>query len=173
MKITENINLGGQIFTIDNDALIKLQEYLNSIESCFIEKSESEEILADIESRIAEIFQSQLCKTKEVVTIADVNSAIEILGMPEDIGTSKAKNFKHQTNSCNQYKRLYRIPEQATLGGVCSGIAIYFNIDPVIIRIIFVLLGLFAGGIIIYIILWAVLPPAISRKEKIEMRSYR
>jgi phage shock protein C len=173
MKITENINLGGLIFTIDNDALMKLQEYLNSIESCFEAKEESEEILADIESRIAELFQSQLCKNKEVVTIADVNSAIEILGMPEDFDTSKAKKSRYQTNSSHPYKRLYRNPDQATLGGVCSGIAHYFNIDPIIIRILFVLLGFFAGGIVIYIILWIVLPPALSQREKVEMRGYR
>jgi phage shock protein PspC (stress-responsive transcriptional regulator) len=173
MKITENINLGGLIFTIDNDALGKLQDYLNSIESYFGAKEESEEILADIEARIAELFQSQLCKNKEVVTLADVNSAIEILGMPEDFGSAGTRKTRSQNNNSNSYKRLYRNPEHSVLGGVCSGFAYYFNIDPVIIRIVFVLLGLFAGGIIIYIILWIVLPPALSLKDKIEMRGHR
>jgi phage shock protein PspC (stress-responsive transcriptional regulator) len=171
MKITENINLGGLIFTIDNDALLKLQNYLNSIERYFGAKEESEEILADIEARIADLFQSQLCKNKEVVTLIEVNQAIEILGRPEDFGTSGAKKTKYQSIPTNTtYKRLYRNPEQSIIGGVCSGFGLYFNIDPIIIRIIFVLLGFFAGGVILYIVLWIVLPPAVSYNDKLEMK---
>jgi len=175
MKITQNINLGGIIFTIDEDALAKLENYLNSVERFYSDKDEREEILADIEARISEHFQSQLNERKEVVTMAEVDKAIEIIGLPEDfdgIG-SRRKTTYHRTNY-NSYKKLFRDPDNSVLGGICSGFGYYFSIDPVIIRVIFVLLGFFAGGIILYIVLWIVLPQALSSAEKQRMRgAYR
>ncbi len=172
MKITENINLGGLIFTIDDDALLKLQNYLNSIERNFNEKEERDEILTDIEARIAEIFQTSLSKTKEVVTLFEVDKAIEIIGLPEDFVAGGSQKMKSSyTSSGSNFRKLYRDTEHSILGGVCSGLAHYFNSDPVIIRILFVLLLFFAaGGFIIYIILWIVIPAAINLNQKLEMK---
>jgi phage shock protein PspC (stress-responsive transcriptional regulator) len=175
MKITENINLGGLIFTIDEDALLKLQNYLNSIERYFGAKEERDEILTDIEARIAELFQSQLNKTKEVVSLADVDQIIEVLGLPEDF-LSDGSNKNESTNyfQSTSSGRLFRDPDNQIIGGVCSGLGHYFNADPVIIRVLFVILTFFAaGGILLYIVLWVVLPPAINFSDKIEMKSHR
>jgi phage shock protein PspC (stress-responsive transcriptional regulator) len=173
MKITENINLGGLIFTIDQDAFFRLQSYLETVGRYFGQKDESEEIQSDIESRIAEHFQSQLGKNKEVVTLADVEKAIEILGMPQDFGTNTTqKNVSQSRNNYQPYRRLFRDPDNSVLGGVCSGFGFYFNLDPVIVRVIFILLGLFAGGIILYLVLWIVLPAALSMEDKQTMKAY-
>jgi len=173
MKITENINLAGLIFTIDDDALLKLQNYLNAIERCFGTKSEREEILADIEARIAELFQTQLSKSKEVITMSEVDKIIEILGMPEDfMGDGEKKESRSFDYSTQKNYRLFRDPDNRVLGGVCSGLGSYYNIDPLILRVLFVLsIGL--GSILVYIVFWIVLPPAITLNDKMEMKGYR
>ncbi len=172
MKITENINLAGLIFTIDDDALLKLQNYLNAIERCFGSKEEREEILADIEARIAELFQTQLGKSKEVVTMLEVDKIIEILGMPEEFLSYGEKKEIRSFDFVPQKKhRLFRDPDNRVLGGVCSGLGAYYNIDPVILRVLFVICaGL--GSLLVYIVFWIVLPPAISLNDKIEMKGY-
>jgi phage shock protein PspC (stress-responsive transcriptional regulator) len=172
MKLTANINLGGIAFTIDDDALHKLQNYLNSIERHFGNKNEGDEILADIEARMAEIFQSFMQGTKQVVSMPDIDKAIEIIGMPIDFISYSGKKTNYQRNpGVSNYKRLYRDSNQRILGGVCSGIANYFNIDPVIIRVLFVLLAFFAAGGLIYIILWIVLTPAVYPNDYTESKS--
>jgi len=174
MKITENINLGGTIFTIDDDALLKLQNYLNSIERYFGAKEEREEILSDIETRVAELFQTQLGKSKQVVTMIEIDKMIEIMGMPEEfiIYPTNGENYKSEFNGNSP--KLYRDIENKVIGGVCSGLGFYFNTDPVIIRVLFVILTFFlAGGILVYFVLWIIFPPAISLAEKMHMKGYR
>lgn len=175
MKVTENINLAGLIFTIDDDAFLKLQNYLNSIERYFGTKEEREEILADIESRIAELFQTQLNKAKEVISIQDVDLVIETLGMPEQfLDEENLKDNKEPQRGSNKSHRLYRDPDNRMVGGVCTGLGAYFNIDPVIFRVLFVIFAFFAmGGAVIYIVLWVVMPPAVSVSEKFEMKGYK
>lgn len=176
MKITQNINLAGLVFTIDDDACLKLENYLNSIERHFGSKEERQEILDDIESRIAELFQTMLNKSKEVISIEDITKVIEILGMPEQFDDETEQTSKHSEKQFHHRKaqRLYRDPDNRILGGVCTGLGSYFNIDPVILRVLFVIFAFFAmGGAIVYIILWAVLPPANSVNEKFEMKGYR
>jgi len=175
MKITENINLAGLIFTIDQDALLKLQNYLNSIERYFGAKDERDEILTDIEARIAELFQTQLNKSKEVITIIEVDQVIEVLGMPEEfLGESRKDEEKVNSGSTYRPHKMYRDPDNRILGGVCSGMAEYFNIDHVIMRVLFVIFAFFAmGGAIVYIALWIILPPAISVTDKFEMKGYK
>lgn len=173
MKITENINLAGLIFTIDQDALLKLQNYLNSIERYFGAKEEREEILADIEGRIAELFQTQLNKSKEVISIIEVDQVIEILGMPEEfMGEAGVEDEKIYTGTQKAHK-MYRDPDNRILGGVCTGLGAYFNIDPVILRVLFVIFAFFAmGGAVVYLALWIILPPAVSVANKFEMKGY-
>ena len=173
MKITENINLAGLIFTIDEDALLKLQNYLNSIERYFGTKEEREEILSDIEARIAELFQAQLGKSKEVISMLEVNKIIEVLGTPEEfLGYGDKSEYQSSNYAYKRSNRLFRDTENKYVGGVCSGLAYYYNIDPVILRVIFVLcVGL--GSVLVYIIFWIVLPPAYSINDKFEMKGYR
>jgi len=174
MKITENINLAGLIYIIDQDALVKLQQYLNSIERCFAIKEEGQEVVADIEGRISELFATKINKSKQVITLEDVNQIIEVMGMPEDFMSdvqpeSKSRNYTYRHNS----KKLYRNPEDRILGGVCSGLGSYFNLDPILFRVLFVLAVLFfSAGILIYILLWILLPEAITFAQKLEMKGY-
>ena len=174
MKITENINLAGLIYTIDQDALVKLQQYLNSIERYFAIKEEGQEVVTDIEGRISELFATKINKSKQVITIEDVNQIIEVMGMPEDFMNDvqtepKSRNYTYRQNT----KKLYRDPDDRVLGGVCSGLGAYFNLDPVLFRVLFVLAVLFfSAGILIYIILWILLPEAISFAQKLEMKGY-
>ncbi|MBN1251491.1 MAG: PspC domain-containing protein [Bacteroidales bacterium] len=174
MKITENINLAGLIFTIDQDALLKLQNYLNSIERYFAIKEEGKEVVADIEGRIAELFETKLNKSKEVISIEDVNQIIGIMGMPEEF-MNEAQTESERSASYSELgsKKLYRSADDKVLGGVCGGLGAYFNIDPVIFRLIFVLALLFSVGFLIYIILWIVLPEARTFAQKLEMKGYK
>ncbi|NJO90602.1 MAG: PspC domain-containing protein [Chloroflexia bacterium] len=175
MKITENINLAGLIFTIDEDALLKLQNYLNAIERYFGAKDEREEIIADIESRIAELFQTQLNKSKEVISMLEVDQVIETLGMPEQImGEEESSENQKEFYTTQKPHKLYRDPDNRVLGGVCTGLGAYLNIDPVILRVLFVIFAFIGfGGGLVYIALWIILPPAISVQDKFEMKGYK
>jgi len=175
MKITENINLAGLIFTIDEDALLKLQNYLNSIERYFGAKEEREEIVTDIEARIAELFQTQLNKSKEVISMVEVDQVIETLGMPEQfMGEEESTEEKNEYYSSQKPHKLYRDPDNRILGGVCTGLGEYLNIDPVILRVLFVIFAFIGfGGGLIYIALWIILPPAVSVSDKFTMKGYK
>ncbi|MDA3953475.1 MAG: PspC domain-containing protein [Bacteroidales bacterium] len=174
MKKTVKINIGGVIFHLDEDAFEILQNYLAAINQRFASSDEGKEIIADIEHRIAEILQSKLTDQKQVISVEDINEVVEIMGRPEDFEGEEESNSKDSYQHDKTQKRLYRDPDNRVLGGVCSGIGNYLNIDPLIIRIIFILL-MFAYGIIgiIYIVLWALLPAANTTAQKLDMRGER
>lgn len=168
MKITLSINLGGYSFNIDEDAYEELKNYLKNLEIQFTGEESSAEILSDIESRMAELFRSRL--DKQVISIDDVKYVISVLGNPEDISDNDEGSPRSRSAS-RGYRRMYRNPDERIIGGVCSGLAAYFAIDTIIIRILFVILAFFGGlGIIIYLILYLVLPEARTTAQKIEMR---
>lgn len=170
MKITVSINLGGYFFNIDEDAYAELKMYLRNLELHFAGEESSSEILSDIETRIAEIFRSKLTGYKQVINMEDVRQAISILGMPEDISDNNGTSSRTKFSSPG-YHRMYRDPDNRIIGGVCSGIGAYWNIDPVIVRIIFMALILAGGiGILVYLILYIVLPEARTTAQKIEMK---
>lgn len=166
MKKTIKINLSGLIFHLDEDAYQKLKTYLDKIHKHFELKESGKEIISDIESRIAELFQYKINKKKQVITIDDVDEVIGQLGDAEDFDEMEEKTVKE-----GRTKKLYRDPENAILGGVSAGIGAYFNIDAVWIRLLFVLL-LFGYGIIalIYVLLWLIIPKAETYAQKLEMR---
>jgi phage shock protein PspC (stress-responsive transcriptional regulator) len=164
MDKTININLGGILFQIDEDAFRILRDYLQAINNRFAYIQGGHETIEDIESRIAEIFQSQKGLTG-VVTKENVESMISIIGKPEDFDLGGAE-MESQVYTSNN-KRMFRNPEDKILGGVCSGIAAYLNTDPVLFRILFVLLFVFFGvGFIVYIGLWIALPEARTDSQK-------
>lgn len=171
MKKTVKINIGGVIFHLDEDAYQSLQNYLTAINQRFVSTDEGKEIISDIEHRIAEILQSKLTEQKQVISVNDIEEIIEIMGQPEDFENEEeaTENTYHQYEKTT--KRLYRDPDHRILGGVCSGISSYLNIDPLIIRILFLVL-MFAYGIIgiIYIVLWALLPAAYTTAQKLDMK---
>jgi phage shock protein PspC (stress-responsive transcriptional regulator) len=174
MKKTIPITIAGTLFYIEEDAYNKLKEYLDSVKSHFASYEDSGEIIADIESRMAEQFLENAKGTKEkIVTLTEVDKFISVMGNPADFGDNNEphNNSKEQSTAQAKSRRLYRNPDDAIIAGVASGIAAYFGIDPIIVRLIFVLV-VFAGGsgILIYIILWIAIPQAKTATEKLQMR---
>jgi phage shock protein PspC (stress-responsive transcriptional regulator) len=170
MKITVSINLGGYSFNIDEDAYGELKRYLRELELHFAEEESSSEILSDIEARMSELFRAKLTSYKQVITIEDVRHAISVLGRPEDF-SEEGSNSGKQKFSSPGYHRMYRDPDRRIIGGVCAGIGAYWSLDPWIVRIIFTALILAGGlGIIIYLILYVVIPEAKTTSQKIEMK---
>jgi phage shock protein PspC (stress-responsive transcriptional regulator) len=170
MKITVSINLGGYSFNIDEDAYSELKRYLKNLELHFAEEESSSEILSDIESRMSELFRGKLTAYKQVITIDDVHQVISILGTPEDISDNERRSAGEKFSSPG-YHRMYRDPDRRIIGGVCSGMGTYWNTEPWIVRVIFLILAMMGGlGILIYLILYIVLPEAKTTAQKIEMK---
>ncbi len=170
MKLTLSINLGGYSFNIDDDAYEELRRYLKNLEMHFAGEENSSEILSDIETRMAELFRGKLTAYKQVITISDIKETISVLGNPEDIDDSTSTSAKEKFTSPG-YHRMYRDPDKRMLGGVCAGMAAYWNTDMWIMRGIFFVLALAGGlGVLTYIILWVVLPEAKTTAQKIEMK---
>jgi len=170
MKKTVNINLGGIIFHIDEDAFEQLKAYLSRIKAHYNEEEGCEEIASDIEARIAELLQE---KSIQIISTSDVDTIISTMGEPEryeeDEETTEEDTESPYTNKKTK-RRIYRDKDNEVVGGVCSGIAAYFDIDPVIIRLL-ALIGMFAGGgILVYLILWAIIPEAKTTAQKLQMK---
>lgn len=181
MKQVININFQGRVVPIEVTAFDILKNYTDSLNRYFANEQGKEEIINDIESRIGELFQERLKSGATCISEDDVNSIIKSMGRPEDFDAAGAEeagaNTKQSTYSGNTYasfaatgsKKLFRDENDKVLGGVCSGLANYFGIDSVIVRIIFIIL-LFSGiGFLAYIIMWAVVPSTAST----EIGSYR
>ena len=170
MKITVSINIGGVAFHIDEDAYTELKLYLRSLDRHFAREESSAEIMADIESRIAELLKERISDYKQVVTLQDVLEVINILGTPEDIGEEDTGRPQSRMSRPG-YHRMYRDPDNRIIAGVCSGMGAYWRVDPWIVRAVFIIAALPGGlGILIYIVLWIVLPEARTTAQKIEMR---
>jgi phage shock protein PspC (stress-responsive transcriptional regulator) len=174
MKTTVTINISGTVFHIEEDAYEVLQKYLVNLKSHFGASEEGKEILADIEARIAEIFIEKSTNVQNVVTIEMVNVAIEIMGTPEDFVDEEGQEEAQvtETEEAKRKRRLYRDPDHRVIGGVCGGLGAYFNMDPVILRIIFVALLFLTGGtaLLAYVILWIAVPKAKNTAQRLEMR---
>ncbi|MBN2350906.1 MAG: PspC domain-containing protein [Bacteroidales bacterium] len=175
MKQALKINLGGHSFFIDEDAYQFLKQYLDEINVYFSkEKDGAREIYEDIEARIAELLSERLKPGREVINFEDVTETIARLGKVEDFEwTEKSQDIPEEEDQKQRksHRKLYRNTESSYLGGVAAGLGSYFDIDPLWIRLIFFAL-LFANGagIIIYIILWIVLPPARTRAQRLQMK---
>ena len=171
MKKTIKIKIGGVVFHIDDDAYDMLKEYLNSLNDHFKGMEGGTEVIDDIETRIAEIFEQKVGDRKEVIDKNDVVSMIEIMGEAKDI-IDEEEPFTTGTEKTYSRtgKRLYRDPDNAILGGVCGGLGAYFNVDPVWFRILFIILVFVYGLGLVYIILWIVLPKAETTTQKLEMK---
>ena len=170
MKITVSINLGGYSFDIDEDAYSELKRYLKNLELHFAGEESSSEILSDIETRMAELLRSKLTGYKQVITAADVSEVISIMGDPEDFSDNEGPSRKDKFSKPGPH-RMYRDPDKRIIGGVCAGMGAYWDTEPWIIRVIFLALTMAGGlGILIYLILYVVLPEAKTTAQKIEMK---
>lgn len=174
MNKTVNINLGGMFFHIDEDAYQKLNRYFDAIKRSLTNSNGQDEIIKDIEMRIGEIISERHTNDKQVINIREVDEIIAIMGQPEDYRIDNDDEPKTSTFNANPTgkvnKKLYRDREKGMIGGVASGLGHYFGIDVVWVRIFFVLFVWLGGsGIIGYIVLWIVMPEAITTAEKLEM----
>ncbi|RIV42213.1 PspC domain-containing protein [Flagellimonas pelagia] len=176
MNKTVNINLANTLFHIDDDAYNKLRRYLESIKRSFAGTTGSDEIIADIEARIAELFLEKMENERQVITHKEVDQVIDVMGQPEDymvdedIFEDEPKKSRPQQETRN--KKLYRDIDHKYIGGVCAGLEHYLGIDALWIRLIFILLAVFTSGfgLIAYILLWILVPEAVTTSQKLDMR---
>ena len=175
MNKTVNINLAGIFFHIDEDAYLKLQRYLEAIKRSFTDSQGRSEIIADIEARIAELFNERVQSDKQVIRVKEVDEVISIMGQPEDYLVDDAifedePQAANRTKSSAASKKLFRDVDNSYIGGVSSGLSHYFGIDAIWIRLAWILLIFGAGtGIFLYILLWVLVPEAKTTAEKIMM----
>lgn len=168
MQVTINISLGGSIFHLDEDASLRLQEYLARLEKEFAQESGAAEIISDIESRMAELFRMRLGRYKQVITMADLEEVMATLGTPEAISGGGAAS---RASRFSVARRFYRDPDRRVLGGVCAGLGAYFSWSPLLFRILFAAMFIAGGfGVALYLVLWIVLPEAKTTAQKLEMR---
>jgi phage shock protein PspC (stress-responsive transcriptional regulator) len=172
MDKTIKLNIAGTLFQIDEEAYRILRDYLQAIDKRFRNVQGGHETIEDIESRIAEIFQSQK-GLAGVISKDNVEAMISMIGKPEDFDHNEVRNDPPFYSS--QGKRMYRNPDDKIIGGVCSGIGTFLNTNPVLFRILFVIAAFFGVGIFVYIALWIALPSADSdslKKETYGSSSY-
>ena len=175
------INLSGRLIPIEEDAYLLLRDYVKTLERQFEKEQGKDEIIQDIETRIAELFGYRLVSGATCIDSPDVSKVIETLGpayqmgnhdepvnpyLPEQYVGQKQNN---QYNY-NGHRRIFRNPNDKILGGVCSGVANYFEIDPVIVRLVMATLFFFVGiGFLAYIISWIVIPYPRTPEEMAQM----
>lgn len=189
MKKVININFQGRVIPIEETAYETLKQYIESLRRYFANEEGRDEIINDIENRIAELFDEKLKKGSVCITEDDVNAVMTSMGRPEDFEEQEAaysgtasdntRNTSAGNTGATQQvpeepRKLSRAGNDKVLGGVCAGIAHYMKIDPAVVRIIFALIafGGFGFGIILYIILWIILP-AKTLQTNVRKRLYR
>ncbi len=175
MKKAIKINLGGMVFHIDEDAYEKLKHYLGLIEEHFSRKEGGKEVVSDIESRMAELFQAKLSDGREAIILSDVEEVIKVMGDPLELADEEEKEgYSRRSSRASRQanRRLYRNPDNAILGGVCSGLAAYFGIDPLVMRLIAFILLIFGHGVtaLVYLVMWIAIPKALTISQKLEMK---
>ena len=170
MNTTLNINLGGQHFYIDQNAHEQLHEYLEAIKNHFQDQDLREEILTDIESRIAELLNDIIKHERQVIAVEDVAHIIEVMGQPNAFKMD-SEAIDEEEKSTDK-RKLFRDPDDKIFSGVAAGVAHYFGLKVKWVRLIWLFLGLFSWGgfVIIYLILWIVLSEAKTAAEKLMMR---
>ena len=177
MKKVININFQGRILPIEEMAYENLKNYIESLSAYFEKEEGKDEIINDIECRVAELCEDRLKKGAVCITEDDINLIIESIGRPADFEAQDG--FEAQSSSGNSNysssqnegqnnwdnirpKRLYRDEQNKVLGGVCSGIANYFGLEPLLVRILWIFL--IGVNILGYLILWIAVPSS-SVKE--------
>ena len=172
MKKVVNVGIGGRSFAMDEDAYSKLKKYLNAFRTRSQLGIQSKEVMEDLEERIAELFSENITQYRNVVDIVAVERVIAQLGMPDGEPYSEAGEdpISEIFSGNKPTRKFYRNPDNKSIAGICSGIALYLNIDVLLVRIVFVV-ALFMGsaGFWIYVILWIAAPLAETPAQKCEM----
>jgi len=188
MKKVININFKGRVIPIEESAFEQLQKYTDSLRRYFANEEGRDEIINDIEDRIAELFNEELKKGATCITDENVAAICSSMGSIEDFeqmdnetGASSSHSSSSSSSSASSFTTadeprgsLGRNANDKILGGVCSGLAHYLKIDPTVVRILFALItfGGFGTGVLIYIVLWIVLPLK-DLKTNIRKRLFR
>lgn len=179
MNKTITSNIAGYVFHIDENAYEKLDAYLNTIRSYFKDSQGRDEIIADIEARLAEMLQERMADQKQVITMQDVNHVISIMGQPEAFleDDPDTADWSEQRSSNAESgagpRRLFRDPDNRVAAGICSGISHYLGLsDPIWLRLALVLALFLSFGtaLIVYIILYLIIPEATTTTDKLQMR---
>lgn len=189
MNEIKKCSISGIAFILETEAYNRINDYIHSLKRAYKDNPDSSEIIADIEARIAELILSAQRNPDQVVCLPLIENIIKQLGSAEDISDSEQSDSEPTTKT-RIARRLYRDLENSKLGGVCAGIGKYFNIDPVWVRLaifaplIFVPISgishyvywlnnfgqnLFGVLLVVYLILWFVIPEAKSARQKLEM----
>lgn len=171
MKKVVTVGIGGKSFVMDEDAYQRLSTYLTKFKQKTQMGIQTSDVMEDLEERISELFSEALGNKYQVVNITMVNKIIAQLGMPD--GSPMEDTFEpvNDFSGYSTVRKLYRNPDDKTIGGVCSGLALYLNVDIVLVRVLFII-ALFLGsaGFWAYIIIWIVAPLANTPAKKCEMR---
>lgn len=182
MNKTVNINIGGFFFHIDEDAYQMLQNYLNAVEKSLNNSVGKDEIMKDIEMRIAELLSQRQSSDKQVISISDIEFVKTIMGQPEDYQINDEDEPKTQKSSQSHYswddlkhirpKKLYRDMDTNILGGIAAGLSHYFGIEALWIRALFLLFLFMSGGTFgfLYVLAWILIPEAVTTSQRLEMR---
>ena len=184
MKKVININFQGRVVPIEESSFEILKQYTDSLRNYFANEEGRDEIINDIESRIGELFQDRIKNGATCITDDDINTIINNMGRPQDFAAADDSQDNqqkytgtHSTGSQGStfttgttHKRLYRDENHRVLGGVCSGIAAYFNIEPIIVRLVFIFSGI---GFFAYLLLWAFIPSSDQVYNGVRKRLYR
>ncbi|MBR4756283.1 MAG: PspC domain-containing protein [Bacteroidales bacterium] len=186
MKKVVNASIGGRSFAIDEDAYNRLSIYFDHFKARLNKDTQTagEEVMADLESRIAELFDQGIGGASYRVVDYDlVSKVVNQLGMPdgsaepyessyqEGARQAGGPDFSYSGDKGEEKKRLFRDPDSKVVGGVCSGLAAFLNIDITIVRIIILLaILLWGSGLVVYLVLWLVVPLAKTPAQKCEMR---
>lgn len=184
MNEIKKCSISGISFTFEKDAYARLEEYISSLKKAYENNPDGEEIIADIEARIAELILSAQSDAGQTVCKPLIENIIAQLGCAEDISGESVDDEPIKSDT-RIPRRLYRDVENAKLGGVCAGLGRYFDVDPVWIRLVpfFPLLvivfsdgllasifgNLFGMFILAYIVMWFAVPSAKSARQKLEM----
>ncbi|NBC58885.1 MAG: PspC domain-containing protein [Bacteroidetes bacterium] len=172
MNKTLDINIANQIFHIDENAYKVLKNYLDAIKSYLANENSRDEIIQDIESRIAELFIERMISDKQVITSEDVKEIIKIMGEPQDYDISEDEDTQQTHHKQYVDKKLYRDKENSYISGVSAGLGHYLGIDVVWVRLLWILFTIFSTGwfILIYVLLWILVPEARTTAEKLAMK---
>ncbi len=180
-----NINFQGRVIPIEEPAYEELKKYVESLRAHFANEEGREEIINDIENRIAELFNERLKSGQSFISVSDVEAIIVSMGRPEQFDTMGLESDESESSAGSQqssysYQReprgsLYRNQNDKMIGGVCSGIGAYLKIDTTLVRVLFALLafGAFGTGVVLYIVLWAILPARFIDKNIVARKLYR
>ncbi len=177
MNKTIIININGTVFHIEEQAYEILKEYMTEVKRHFFNSADSLEITTDIENRIAEMFTEILAReNRQAIIDQDVQAVIAQMGSVKDFEYADQEGAAAFTqepvyNMGANSRRLFRDPDDHLIGGVCAGIANYFDIKSVWVRLLFALAFLGAGaGFFVYVLLWIIIPKAVSRADKMAMK---